>query len=762
MSWYRWSVKAPSLEDKSVDAGGNGKVAPDKKGNTPSDMTSTQKTLSLHDTSPSLITNTQLSGEDKQQKENTVFVPESQYPHNPHRGDQGVSTPKTDISMDYILETSLRQRKIRTVDRVNTHIRGDSLFDLFPDDEPPNTSPIKVAPSSVGSKTKRSAIPSLLVTSPNLITSTPIVKENSEQKKNVFTPINLLSDMMNQQTQVLFDSPIEGEQVYSGHLPVVLPASFEGVDDGRVLSSEPDNTCNPVDGDVNNHQIAAYTTTACQTMSQTNIQPAKRPKFRSSPPQAIIGGVDMNDQTRKRVSFAKTEHSEQASTPSTARILSSLERNDGVPSRLSRTSLTPARTKTIIYDIPTSALSNVPTSVKRTTTKDSIRKSPRKTVKETPSKTKKKSIEKTKSDELANNTLEKKNTKLKEPGKKMSHEQKRKKVKQANLDFNKLVWTRWKPDRLNCLVIGTLSDDQPSMSTRSRQRWQVQLHSRLHTPIHVLYDDFCLVNPQTKYLCRLTKKPSVQVRLEEWIDLKRVMVSNMEGNLIEVPTRHLFIDSTDLLKNKDAGFSSLGAGNEDQRMESDSITTQKERKHGQLSDKQLFKNMTFILTGIGDEKRLAKVIVEMNGKVIDDMSKLSDDLENVYLLSEGKKRTTKYLLAIVLGIPRVSVGYIEDCLKRNAKLPISDEYYLDTCPRSAGRLSKQAWIVKGSAKFRREFELVLYALGVQIVTSTSRQVDRVLLPKPDRSVELEMLRQGHCVVLVSDLIEAIQLGEFDL
>lgn len=141
--------------------------------------------------------------------------------------------------------------------------------------------------------------------------------------------------------------------------------------------------------------------------------------------------------------------------------------------------------------------------------------------------------------------------------------------------------------------------------------------------------------------------------------------------------------------------------------------------------------MKFLIT-LGDNKedtalkeKYSRLIESHGGELL---TNLSMDHEvpvlKTYLLSNGFKRTQKYMTAIIRGVPRVHFNWIEACCNQRCFIdPTSFSTFLLEPPsgcKPTGLLFKsKKFFFSGSAKFKNSWAGVIRLLGGTVSNSPS-------------------------------------------
>lgn len=649
MGWDQWSA----AQDHPFGQSSN---VPYEKSDI-SNYAPTPKSILLQDTSPSLLGTLSADHE--------LFVAESQFP-------QGVSTPtdSTNITLGYIAQTSLRQHKIKSANRFTpveklimncSPIRSNRLRSQEDRlDSSPESGCVSMASSSPPLRRL------FATTSPNLFNSTPIPQGGCGRagRPMNYTPGTIES----QNTQILFDNTPpnvtttndhHGKQSckdlndtrYSGHPLVFLPASFEQLDIGNVVS----------DG-CGSSPPAGQKTVAVETTANKRLPP-------SSPPST-------NQKVkRKRVSFVDQVQADDCqSSPNTASVLSSLDHGRLQRKRLDRHKLKVVTTPLTKFDIPVSLIT------KTTPSAGSVRRC--------------------------------------KPLPMDAH----KAPSNEPVDLTSVVWAKWKPDRLHYLVPADLLD-QSGSSTRSV--WRAKLHlSRNNSIVSLNKGEFIQVDPQSSIgvICKLAKKPDVAVEIIRWQSSRIVAIKNLQtGESSIIPSRHLFIDNLKLLR-----------------------PSQLIQSHPPAL---LFAGMSFLVTcGEHKEDRMKRasivaIIRKHGGRLLDKVA-VHSSTQQLILLATEPKRTFKYLMAVVMGIPRVTLQWLLDCIEANAHLDLASPcYQVDNHVgglQNKHPLKGQVWRIAGlNERMQREFGTILRALGADISDKHLHHYE--LLPAKSALCSVELL-----------------------
>lgn len=137
---------------------------------------------------------------------------------------------------------------------------------------------------------------------------------------------------------------------------------------------------------------------------------------------------------------------------------------------------------------------------------------------------------------------------------------------------------------------------------------------------------------------------------------------------------------------------------------------------------QIFADMKFLIT-VGDNQedtalklKYTKLIESHGGEL---MLNLPTDPETqiskIYLLSNGFRRTAKFMTAIIRGIPRVNFSWIEECCARESFIDPNCSSFLIEPPTGSkpiGILFKgKKFYLDGTAKFKNSWVPVLRMLG---------------------------------------------------
>lgn len=146
---------------------------------------------------------------------------------------------------------------------------------------------------------------------------------------------------------------------------------------------------------------------------------------------------------------------------------------------------------------------------------------------------------------------------------------------------------------------------------------------------------------------------------------------------------------------------------------------------------QIFLDMKFLIT-LGDNKedtalkeKYSRLIESHGGELL---SNLSIDHEvpvlKTFLLSNGFKRTQKYMTAIIRGVPRVHFNWIEACCNQSCFIdPTNFSTFLLEPPSSCkptGLLFKnKKFFFSGSAKFKNSWASVIRLLGGTVSNAPS-------------------------------------------
>lgn len=161
------------------------------------------------------------------------------------------------------------------------------------------------------------------------------------------------------------------------------------------------------------------------------------------------------------------------------------------------------------------------------------------------------------------------------------------------------------------------------------------------------------------------------------------------------------------------------------------LQSQQHTQQSQQQKKQIFLDMKFLIT-LGDNKedstlktKYSKLIEFHGGEVL---SNLSTDHEipviKTFLLSNGFKRTPKFMTAIIRGVPRVHFNWIEACCNQSCFIdPSSFSNFLIEPPtgfKPVGILFKgKKFYPLGNAKFKNSWIPILRLLGATVSTNTS-------------------------------------------
>lgn len=150
----------------------------------------------------------------------------------------------------------------------------------------------------------------------------------------------------------------------------------------------------------------------------------------------------------------------------------------------------------------------------------------------------------------------------------------------------------------------------------------------------------------------------------------------------------------------------------------DSLTPKRARQQ-----QQIFKDLKFLIT-VGDNKedtalksKYTRLIESHGGELLNN---LPNDPEitifKTFLLSNGFKRTSKFMTAIIRGIPRVHFNWIEACCNQLVFIdPTNFSNFLIEPPtgcKPTGPLFKgKKFVISGSAKFKNSWISVVRLLG---------------------------------------------------
>lgn len=160
-------------------------------------------------------------------------------------------------------------------------------------------------------------------------------------------------------------------------------------------------------------------------------------------------------------------------------------------------------------------------------------------------------------------------------------------------------------------------------------------------------------------------------------------------------------------------------------------TTKRSRSHHQH---QIFLNVKFLIT-VGDNKEDAALkekysrLIESHGGEL--LTNLPTDHEvpvfKTFLLSNGFKRTPKFMTAIIRGVPRVHFNWIEACCNQVTFIdPSSFATFLIEPPsgcKPTGLLFKgKKFYFSGSSKFKNSWVSVIRLLGGTVSNNPGNQI----------------------------------------
>ncbi|ORY04427.1 hypothetical protein K493DRAFT_345642 [Basidiobolus meristosporus CBS 931.73] len=193
---------------------------------------------------------------------------------------------------------------------------------------------------------------------------------------------------------------------------------------------------------------------------------------------------------------------------------------------------------------------------------------------------------------------------------------------------------------------------------------------------------------------------------------------------------------------------------------------------------ELFKGLGFLITNIrtnnseerkcgGEESiegkfvddfersKISVLIKKHGGVIISDFSdvysgrdrnpnpKVAGDVKKVFVIASSSKRTKKYLMALALGVPRVSSVWVAECARQN-KLLNHQGYQLCngwsrelnafassiSSDQNDGLFNQMTMYINGSNTFRSDWESTLEAGGASILTKKTLTNPSVNLAKP--------------------------------
>lgn len=170
-------------------------------------------------------------------------------------------------------------------------------------------------------------------------------------------------------------------------------------------------------------------------------------------------------------------------------------------------------------------------------------------------------------------------------------------------------------------------------------------------------------------------------------------------------------------------------------------------------------------------------LIKGHGGVLLDKIDEQTTVDQLFLITDTPpKRTFKYLMAVIMGIPRVKGQWVVDCCERESGQqrwpPIgSSAYTVDSIQTRIvfdRPLSGQVWLInkeKETRAFCHEFTIILRALGATLASGTTTTTS--VIDKRNNNVHLlssssSTLSNRHVgrVVLVEHLVDCILNNDF--
>ncbi|KAJ3342283.1 hypothetical protein HDU93_002756 [Gonapodya sp. JEL0774] len=164
------------------------------------------------------------------------------------------------------------------------------------------------------------------------------------------------------------------------------------------------------------------------------------------------------------------------------------------------------------------------------------------------------------------------------------------------------------------------------------------------------------------------------------------------------------------------------------------------------------------------KREMTRIILERGGKVFDSFSECFRARERltkrtVLLLATRPLRTVKYLLALALGVPTVSIGFVVQGSGLRSKFVPSFEWILEGVGRlcQVGAFRAKAYVHSISAAWRSTWESVMIAAGAIIVTVTPTTAfcDLIVTDRPVSTVTLQSLfrsRKCNPIIVSSEYV----------
>lgn len=163
-------------------------------------------------------------------------------------------------------------------------------------------------------------------------------------------------------------------------------------------------------------------------------------------------------------------------------------------------------------------------------------------------------------------------------------------------------------------------------------------------------------------------------------------------------------------------------------MDEESFQQQLTPSQKRLRQAKIFQDYKFIIT-TGDnnntdtesKEKYTKLIESLGGEVL---TNLPTDFEipllKTYLLSNGFKRTPKYMTAIIRGVPRVYFNWIESCCAQGCFNEPFSSFLIDPkseCKPTGLLFKNKKFFISGSAKFKNSWISVIRLLGGTVSNS---------------------------------------------
>jgi hypothetical protein len=312
---------------------------------------------------------------------------------------------------------------------------------------------------------------------------------------------------------------------------------------------------------------------------------------------------------------------------------------------------------------------------------------------------------------------------------------------------NDLVWVKW---RYDMFLVGKL--ESKSSSTRNLWTYKFLFQNKLSIPHFVIPSESIPFSCLRKgdLIANILSKSKFKYKngiFEKWheksggSDVVQVVIDGKRQSIklksIAIH-RNLFLE---LKKNIIQPGNEPNANSiiEERSFElSDELTSQSRRNKCRT-----VKSVKVILSGSADKKSVKDKLKKLGLELVDNVNRAE------ILISEGSKRTAKYLSALILGIPIVTTAWMNTGLT----VPIQNTGGLQKV------LAGTKVMLMGDKKFLKDWQVIVGCLGASISNS---KPDVTLIQNEKFKEKLKTTQSKKIALLASELAEMIVNRNFEL